>query len=351
MATRRQAADAPPAFSLAAERKDRKQSTPQPLPVAASAVSPPAALDLAALPPPRVFVSTPLSAVGLRVGGCCALLSVMRLYASWLAPLPSALECSAALLLFATFAIVAVLLLLHAAPSGARGDAGSVSVAASRTLPSQLGAYLQAWELLAADEPAQLLAALQQLQQLTAAVTQAAAHSHALAVLRFLSAVHRHLMADRSSCSPALHQLTAAAHDIRASITARAVPSAPATASFSALSDGSLLAVAAVGLMACAYVLLPLHSLSPSWLSCALHLLLPLALLALVLLSLLVSAEQRRRQAAPLQETEALLQLAAVISSRVLELQQQQQAELLTQHQQAVGGGRSSEGRGPVTAG
>ena len=267
-------------------------------------VQAPTPVDFSSLPPLPAFVAAPLSSLAGRAAASGLVFTVLRLYTSYLSSLPSAVDHHTALALFLSLSLISVLMLVspsfHPPPP---------SLSPS-SLSFHLHSYLRAWELVAADDFAQLSAAYAQVQQLTGALLFSL-RSHATAVLHFLDAAHGQLHLEQGY-SPLLQQLLAHSDALRA-----ALPGSEAPPPLSR-QPHAVLALAAVGAALFAYVLLPLHSLSFSPASLCHHLLLPLAVCVLVTSLLLSRLEEQRKARERVEEVRLLQTLREDIDGRVV---------------------------------
>ena len=271
-------------------------------------VTPPPTIDFPAYSVSAVAVATPLASLVRRAGASCALFTLVRLYVAYVSPAATTIDHFTALMLFVT-TIIAAFFLLTTLPSPLSHK--PASAAPTSSLSSELSRYLQAWDLIALDDPQQLLAAYSMTQQMllsllhalqpvsassspSPSMSPASLVSHAQSVLAFLDVAHQHLYSD-SGYTLLLDRLLAATATVRhliqqlsSSLTQR--PSAHAAAS----SLGVLLQLVS-GCCLIAYVVLPCPVLRWSVTSVVVHLLLPATLIALEILGLFVvlDAEQR----------------------------------------------------------
>ena len=314
-----------PSTSSAALASHEQPMVAPPTAASLPTVAPPAVVDFAALPLPS-FASLPTSSLATRAAVFTVGLTLLRLYATYVSSVPSALDFHTALAFFLSLTVTAVGLLCPAfLPS---------PTSPSSSLAFHLSSYVLAWELLSTNDFAQLLAAYQQVQQLTLAAVHSL-HDHTAALLTFLDAAHRHLHSEHGY-SPLIHQLFTQHHHIASAVSVSTSSTQPPGAASSVFPWPLVqLLVSCVALLS--YVLLPMHSLALGGLSLCLHLLLPY-LIALLLTALLLAAlERARRQMDKLDDIAALLHLAHALDHKVQRLtQQQQQGQQQPQHEKAA---------------
>ena len=304
------AADSPASPSSPSSARpsvDAVAAAPRAPAVVLPVVEPPVAVDFSGISLPS-SEAAPLSSLLARSALSCVVLTALRLCTTYASAVPSSLDYQTALSLFLALTVSAVVLLTRStlAPP-----------LSSSPLSSLLAAYVQSWSLVASDEPAQLLAAYGQLQQLTLA----SAHSmydHAAAVLRFLDAAHRRLHLDLGY-SLLVDRLFTQAAAIQAALPPAAGERSTQPGALSVPSSSLLpLLVAAPALLA--YVLLPMHALSLSASSLSLHVLLPFLAVLLVILTLVGSLEERRRETERCDDVRSLLHLARHMDGRMAAL-------------------------------
>ena len=269
-------------------------------------VTPPPTIDFPPYSTTASAVATPLASLLKRVGVSCALFTLVRMCVSYVSPAATSIDHNTALMLFLTSILAALFLLsttLSSLSSVSRSSAAAST--ASSSLSSELSRYLQAWDLIALDDPQQLLAAYSMTQQMllsllhalqpassstspSPSLSPASLVSHAQSILSFLDVAHQHLYSD-TGYNPLLDRLLSAASAVRHHIQQLSCSLAlrPST-SQSALSSSAVLLQLLTGCCLVGYVVLPCPVLRWSVTSAVVHVLLPAALVALEMLGLFV---------------------------------------------------------------
>ena len=278
-----------------------------------AAVEAPTSVDFVALAVPA-FEAAAFPALVGRAAVSCLALTLLRLYTTYVSSVPSPVDYHTALALFLALTLISVVLLTSSSFTSSASSPSSLS----SLLSSHLTSYLRAWEMVAHDDSAQLLAAYAQVQQLTMALVHSLA-PHATATLDFLDAAHRQLHLDQGY-SLLVHQLISHADAIRTALRSLPSHSSEATSSALPVAPSAVIQLAAVALALFAYALLPLHSLTLSLLSLCTHLLLPYLVAVTSALLLLVGLEERRRQRERVEEVQALLAIRSLIDTKVTQL-------------------------------
>ena len=298
-------------------------------------------------PPPTIdfppYIATPVAAATLtslvrRVAASCALFTLVRLYVSYVSPAATSIDHNTALLLFLTSIVAAFFLLsTHMSSLSVKPTSSASTASASSNLSCELSRYVQAWDLIALDDPQQLLAAYSMAQQMLLSLlhalqpvsassspppqlSPASLVSHAQSLLSFLDVAHQHLYSD-SGYTLLLDRLLSAAAAVRHHIQLLSSSLSRRPPSRSAVSSSGLLLQLVTGCCLLAYVVLPCPVWRWSGTATVIHLLLPAALLALEVLGLFVVSEGEQRvqssAGAGADEVEGLLELKQRMDNRM----------------------------------
>ena len=301
-------------------------------------VTPPPTLDFPPYSATAAAVATPLTSLVKRVAASCALFTLVRLSVSYVSPVATAMDHNTALLLFITSVVAAFFLLSSLLSALSRQSlSAAFTPTSSSSLSSALSRYLQAWDLIALDDPQQLLAAYSMTQQMLLAVlhslqvapaasspspalSPAFLVSHAQSVLSFLDVAHQHLYSD-SGYTLLLDRLLSAATAVRHHVQLLSSSLSQLSLPRSASSPSGMLLQLVSGCCLIAYVVLPCPVWKWSTASVVVHLLLPAALMALEMLGLLavLDCEKRmdRSDIVGAEEVEGLLELRQRMDKRM----------------------------------
>ena len=317
-------------------------SSLQPLPPASTErmlpfadVTPPPSIDF----PPYVSraapAATPLLSLVKRACASCALFTVVRLYVSYMSPVATSIDHNTALMLFLTTIISAFFLLSTALSSLSFKPASFAPIAPPVSF--ELSRYLQTWDLIALDDPQQLLAAYGMTQQMllsllhssqpasatsspSPSMSPASLLSHAQSVLTFLDVAHQHLFSD-SGYTLLLDRLLSAATAVRQHIQhiSSTLSQLPSSRSVPASTSLLLQLVSGCGLLG--YVVLPCPVLRWGVVTAVAHVLLPASLVALELVGLLLVLDGEQRlggsECLNMEEVEGLLELRQRMDKRM----------------------------------
>ena len=304
-------------------------------------VTPPPTIDFPPYTASIAAVATPLTSLLKRVGASCALFTLVRLYVSYVSPAATSIDHNTALILFIT-TVLAAFFLLSPSLSSLSLKPTVAAAPSSSSLSSELSRYVQTWDMIAMDDPHQLLAAYSMTQQMLLSTLHAlqpvsssassspspsmspvSLVSHAQSILSFLDVAHQHLYSD-SGYTPQLDRLLSAATAVRhhiQQISSSISPRSGARSAVSSVSSSAVLLQLVSGCCLVAYVVLPCPVWRWSPTSMVVHLLLPAAMVALETLGLFVvlDCEQRLNSGVGMGggEVEGLLELKQRMDKRM----------------------------------
>ena len=304
-------------------------------------VTPPPTIDFPPYSTPAAFHATPTLSLLKRVGASCALFTLVRLCVLAVSPVATAIDHNTALMLFLACFLASLFLVsatLSSISTNSRSALAASTAPSSSSLSSELSRYVQAWDLLALDDPQQLLAAYGMTQQMllsllhalqpasltsspAPSLSPASLLSHTQSILSFLDVAHQHLHIDTGYTLLLDRLLTAAAALRHRTLQLSATLPLRSSSSHTAMSSSTMLLQLLSGCCLVGYVVLPCPALRWSVTSAVVHLLMPAALVALEMLGLFVVLEGETRQQAgeggDAVEVEGLLELKQRMDKRM----------------------------------